>query len=42
MKEITRQVEAEVTKDHQTKIRDQVYIGEAVQAQVTKGGQWKL
>jgi hypothetical protein len=49
MQEITRQVEAEVKKDHptrvkvhQTKIRDQVLIGKAVQAQVTKGGQWKL
>jgi hypothetical protein len=49
MKEITSQVEAEVkkyhpTRDkvHQTKIRDQVHIGKAVQAQVTKGGQWKL
>ena len=49
MKEITRQVEAEAEKDHptrdkahQTKIRDQVHIGKAVQAQVTKGGQWKL
>ncbi len=49
MKEITRQVEAEAEKDHptrdkahQTKIRDQVHIGKAVQAQVTKGGLWKL
>jgi hypothetical protein len=49
MQEITRQVEAEVKKDrptrdkvHQIKIRDQVNIGKAVQAQVTKGGQWKL
>ncbi len=49
MKEITRQVEAEVKKDHptrdkfhQTKIRDQVHIGNAVQAKVTKEGQWKL
>ncbi len=49
MQEITRQVEAEVKKDrstkdkaHQTKIRDQAHIGKAVQAQVTKGGLWKL
>ncbi len=49
MQEITRQVEAEVKKDrstrdkaHQTKTRDQGHIEKAVQAQVTKGGQWKL
>ncbi len=49
MKEITRQVEAEVEKDHptkdkalQTEKRDQAHTGKAVQAQVTKGGQWKL
>ncbi len=49
MQEITRQVEAEVKKDrstrdkaHQTKTRDQVHIEKAVQAQVTKGGLWKL
>ncbi len=49
MQEITKQVAAEVKKDrhtrdkvHQTKIRDQVHMGKAVQAQVTKGGQWKL
>ncbi len=49
MKDITRQVEAEVKKDrstrnkaHQTKTRDQGHIEKAVQAQVTKGGQWEL